>query len=143
VDTGQLSFRVHHITGLELPGLDTLPDHALDSLVGRSPISTVFRHRKIAPLSRANNQGRYSALSLPVKRCEHPAQANPQVVEAPQPSRATAAYGHCLHSFAQFGQSLSRLHGQQAIPSKLTGAESPTLQMRSIEKIISLRLFFS
>jgi hypothetical protein len=33
-----------------------------------------------------------------------------------EPSRATAAYGHCLHSFAQFGQSLSRLHGQQAIP---------------------------
>jgi hypothetical protein len=45
VDSRQLSFRIHHIAGLELSGLDALPDHALDSLVSRRSIATVLSHK--------------------------------------------------------------------------------------------------
>ena len=44
MDPGQLSFRIHHIARLQLPGLDAFPDYTADSFVSRGPVSAVLCH---------------------------------------------------------------------------------------------------
>jgi hypothetical protein len=58
------------------------------------------------------------------------------------PTLASAAYGHNLHSFAQFRQSLSRLQGESSNGRQDLRAEHPCFPIRVIENIIFLEAIF-